>query len=82
MVCKVVQDGKEYSKPLINVLGAKVVENNPTYLVMYDKWERFANSLENKEQRDKLNQLIVDAKTKPDCVKNVIDYIRAIKNNV
>lgn len=82
LVCKVVQDGKEYSKPLINVLGAKVVENNPTYLVMYDKWERFANSLENKEQRDKLNQLIVDAKTKPDCVKNVIDYIRAIKNNV
>lgn len=63
---------------LVNILGKKVEVQKSGTSVMFDRWYKFANSL-NDEDRDYLIELIDNSRIHPSKQTLVIDYIRSHK---
>lgn len=62
--CQATVGGKEkYSVTLVNILGAKVEKETKASSVMFDRWIKFAFTLENEESKNYLLDLIEESRT-------------------
>lgn len=76
--CRAKVDKQEWkSIELVNLLGRKVESFSKSSSVMYDRWYKLANSLE-EPRRSELISLIDEARVSPNAEKNVVKFINKV----
>ena len=80
LTCTTTVDKTTKQVSLVNVLGKKV-EKVSTDSIKFKRWESFANSLDDESAKDELLSLIEDAKVDKEKERDVIDFIRQIKQS-
>lgn len=78
LTAKVSTDNETKEVQLINVLGKKMEKDNNSDLIMFSRWEKVANDLDEPD-KSKLLDLIIKAKTQPNAKRDVINFLRTLK---
>lgn len=69
--------GEWKSIKLLNILGRKVEETTKDTSIMFDRWYRIANSLEDPRKQE-LISLIEESRIKPSSTQNVVKFISKV----
>lgn len=79
LTCEALVEGKREKKELINVLGRTVKKADKSSSVAFDRWYKFANSIDDPD-RSSLIKLIDSARVEPTKKADVIKRIQEIRD--